>query len=71
MIKKKVMKSLTKFSSVAISSSISYGEDIYRLGIPRGLFADLDTVYNDSWRNKQLPHLVMSDFIMISMDIQE
>ena len=71
MIKKKVMKSLKTFSAEAFSSCISYSEDIYKLGIPRGLFADLDTVYNDSWRNKQLPHLVMSDFIMISMDIQE
>ena len=70
-IKKKVMKTLKSFSAEAVSSCISYSEDIYKLGIPRGLFVDLDTAYNDSWRDKQLPHLVMSDFIMMSMDIQE
>ena len=68
--RKKVMKSLKTLSAEVVSSNLSCEEDIHRLDIPRGLFKDLESAYADSWRARSSQHQVMSDFIRMSMDIQ-
>ena len=47
--KKKVMKSLKTLAAEAVSSRLSSAEDINWLEIPRGLFGDLKTAFDDHW----------------------
>ena len=48
--RKKVMNTLKTFAAEVVSCRLSQAEDVYSLEIPRGLFLDIDTAYNDSWR---------------------
>ena len=50
--RKKVMKTLKTLAAEVVSSRLSQAEDIYSLEIPRTLFPNLWTAYNDSWRTR-------------------
>ena len=68
--RKKVMKSLKTLAAEAVSTSLRSEDDIYRLDIPRCLYKNMETAYKDSWRVRFSQSTVFSDFLKMSMDIQ-
>ena len=69
--KKRLMRPLKSISAEALSSKLTHSDDIYELEVPKELFDDIETVYNDIWRDKHITHMAMSQFLQMPMDIQE